>query len=52
MKIDGGLRIECGKALQQITGQTFGPSRAVSILKLKAIQKKWLGWLSENPGFD
>ena len=52
MKIDGDLRIECGKALQRITGQTFGPSRAVSIIKLGVIQKKWLGWLSENPGFD
>ena len=52
MNIDSALQIHCGKTLQRITGQSFGPSQNVSQLKLRSIQKKWVQWLENNPGFD
>ncbi|MDG2208234.1 MAG: hypothetical protein P8K78_10050 [Pirellulales bacterium] len=50
-KLNGSLQVQCGDALKQITGQPFGPSRAVSGLKLRATQKTWRKWLEDNPQF-
>lgn len=52
INVEKSLQVNCGKALKRITGKSFGPASPVGKFKLSAIQKKWIQWLEDNPGFD
>lgn len=48
-QLQKGAFESAGRALQGMTGQTFGPQAGASISQVQAVQKRWKQWLQTQP---